>query len=52
MKDKTRGEWARERREAAQKDKTVKTRGQEVPKTVVISRQNTSPQTAFMHMHG
>lgn len=43
VKDKIRGERARERRESGdgQEDKE---RGQEVSKTVVISRQNTSPE--------
>lgn len=44
VKDKTRGERARETREAVGTDRSVKTRGQEVPKTVVISRLNTSPK--------
>lgn len=46
VKDKTRGEWARERRDSVGTDRTVKTRGQEVSKTVVISRQNTSPKNS------
>lgn len=52
VKDKTRGERARERREAVGTDRSVKTRGQEVPKTVVISRQNTSPKKGtYAHTH-
>lgn len=44
VKDKTGGERATGRREAAGTDRREKTRGQEVSKTVVISRQNTSPK--------